>query len=252
MKSKYALLLLGCTIVFDCRLCAADHTDTTIAEIAVRANFSEIIIPTPKGYLAVSKVDPLLKELWEGNLKDREKIAVYISPIDKSSVQQGNAPVLIRQAFVASTGLFSDLFFNDRDFQQYKDMMRGMTKKTNQGGFQSVADLVEAERQSTYRISDVTMVQSSFATDRILLTLMVGTEPETREDNGRPLRFAKACAFVNVRGNLICCYMLGKPSELLELESGCFKWAEEIVARNPSTMFERLREFFPFHSAYTE
>ena len=244
-------------LISGAKLYATNQPEKPVAVTVVKGNFSEINIPTPTGYLAVSKVDPVLKEMWEGNLKDPnlkepEKLAVYVNPTDKISIQHGQNLTLIRQAFVATNPNFGNGFYNNKDFESYRDSVRDTAKKVTKNGLESVAELVEAERQLTYPITDVTMVLSSFATNRILLTVVVATEPDTTDNMGQPLRFGKVCAFVNVRGNLVCCYIIGKATELVQLESDCFKWSEEIVAENPSTMFERWREAYPFHSALTD
>lgn len=233
------------------RLDAADRPATGSIVTEVRGSFSTIKIPTPAGFTPVSKVDPLLKQLWEGNLTEPKKLSVYISLGDKKSVVGGRAPRLLHHAFVATNPNFGNLFYNHKDFEAVKDGVRSMVKNATKGGLESVVELAKAQRELTTPIADVTMVVSSFGSERILLFLMVASEPDGADKNSPPLRFGKACAFVNVRGNLVCCYMLGNATDLVELESACYKWSEEVVHENPSTVTERLQEASPFHSAFS-
>jgi hypothetical protein len=255
MKKRFCrvtiVLLALLFALFGVRLYVANEPATATAVTEVKGSFSMVRIPTPIGYVAVSKVDPLLNELWDTNLPGPEKLSVYASLKDSISIRQGTHLATIHDAFVASNPNFGNGFYNHKDFEQYKDTVREMVKKATKDGLGSVEELARAQQQLTNPITDITMVLSSFASERILLFLMVGTDGDSADKTAQPERFAKACSFVNVRGNLICCYMFGKPTELVKLEADCFKWSEEIVRENPSTISECLREASPFNSALT-
>jgi hypothetical protein len=75
---------------------------------------------------------------------------------------------------------------------------------------------------------------------------MVAAEGDPSDKSSKPRRFGKAFALVHIKGNIVGCYVMGNPAELVQLESDCFKWAEAIVRDNPSTTIEKMRETSPF------
>jgi hypothetical protein len=232
---KWALLLCGLLIY---------QPSLMGVEIAVgTARFS---VPTPEGYsLITTNMQPYAEVAERFVPPMNEQFALFLPEADAAAAARGEVPQSERKLYVQTSKKMVQAFVSSADFDELKRTLKtqntdaikkaeaqmpGLLKKMNEGVAQ------DYNVNLNLALDQIVPLPPHYETERGLAYSMF-LKFRVDDENGKPAVFEGVATgtFVHLQGKVLYLYVNAEKSALRWCREESQRWADAIIAANPST-----------------
>jgi len=230
MKSQFSLLLILLTL-----------TTSVFAE-RFDVGGKEITIPTPDGYVRVTKeMDAVHRLSMQMGDPMNDLLAYYINESDAATAREGNVPPLQRRFVLKVSKNLKGMLVGSRDFAELK----GMTKRQNKEALESVKSQMqglmdkaskgiskEFDVNVALEVSQIIPLDPHYEADNALSYSWYANYGVSAEGVKEESIVAATTTLVNVSGKVLFLYCYGPQGDLEWSRNASRTWAERVMASN--------------------
>ena len=238
------LLLSACALALMSPLAGA--TEIVIGD-------THLSIPAPAGFAPVTRdMKPYAEFAQRFVPETNEQFALFLSPADAAEAAKGGMPVPERKFYVQTAKALIQPFVGAADFAKLKDaiktqnadymkkveaQMPGMMKKLSQG----ISDDYQVD--VNLLVTQMLPFPPHYESERALGYSML-VKYSSNDANGKvvPFEGIATATFVYVRGKVLFLYANAEKDGLKWSRTESRKWAEMVIAANPSEGEVAVRE----------
>ena len=202
----------------------------------------EITIPTPDGYVRVTKeMDAVHRLSMQMADPVNELLAYYILESDSQTAMEGNVPPLERTFMFKVSKNLKGMLIGTRDFAELKSM----TKRQNKELFESVKSQIpglmdktskgiskEFDMNFAMEISQLIPLDPHYEADNSLSYSMYINYGISTEGAKEESVLSATTNIVNVSGKVLFLYCYGTKSDLEWTRNASRAWAESVITSN--------------------
>jgi len=247
---KHALLLCG-LLIFQPLLMAID----------ISVGTARLTIPSPDGYSPItSDMQPHAELAKRFVPPSNEQFALFLPDADVALAARGKIPKPQRSFYVQSAKALIQPFVSTADFAQLKRMMKTQNEEILKKAESQMPGLLQKLNKGISADYDVDLNLSldqmlplppHYETERGMAysTLL---KYKVNDEDGKPSVFegVVTATFVHIQGKVLFLYANAEKSGLDWCRSESQKWADTVIAANPSTGDIAVRESRPSRTGF--
>jgi hypothetical protein len=226
-------------------LCSLIGWQPALLAVDIVVGKTRLSIPTPEGYsLVTSNMQPYAEFAGRFVPPVNEQFALFIPEADAAAAWRGEIPQSERRFNVQSSKRAVQAFASSADFDEVKRTLRtenadaikkaeahmpGVLKKVNEG----IAE--DYHVNLNLALDQVLPLPPHYESERGLAYSMF-LKFKVNDENGRPkvIEGVATATFVHVQGKVLFLYVYAEKSALQWCRDQAQRWAEAIIAANPS------------------
>ncbi len=233
-------------------LCGFFISQPLLMGVEISVGGTRLSIPPPDGYAPITSDMPYAEFAKRFVPPMNEQFALFLSDADIASAARGEIPKSERRFYVqtakkivqpfVSTADFAELkrtikTQNDEALKKAQAQMPGFLEKANKG----IADDYNVDLNLS--LDQMLPLPPHYETERGLAYSMI-LKYKANDQNGKPVVFegVVTATFVHLQGKVLFLYANAEKSALEWCRAESKKWADTIIAANPSTGDVALRE----------
>ncbi len=225
--------------------------------VEISVGTTRLSIPSPDGYSPItSDMQPYAELAKRFVSPSNEQFALFLPEAAAAAAARGEIPQPQRLFFVQTAKAFIQPFVSTADFAQVKRTIKtqneDILKKVESqipGHFQKVSKGISADYNVDFSLSldQMLPLPPHYETERGLAysTLL---KYKVNDEEGKPSVFegVVTATLVHLQGKVLFLYVNAEKSRLDWCRSESAKWADAVIAANPSTGDIAARERMPF------
>lgn len=250
MIMRFALLLYGLISL-----------RSTLLAVEITVGTSRLSIPTPGGYsLITSEMQPYSEYAKQFVPSGSEQFALFLSDVDAASAARGEIPAFDRRFYVQTVNSLIHSFVSKGEFERIKQSLRSMNEGVVKELKRKIPDMEQRinKRLSAnfdldlgLSIDQMIPLPPHHETDRSLAYSML-FKLNFNDEEGKPAvrERVATCTIVHVQGKVLFLQSNAEKSGLDWSRAESLKWADAVIAANPSDGDIAVRESNPSRKGF--
>ncbi len=230
MKSQFSLLLILLTL------------STSLFADSFDIGGKEITIPTPDGYVRVTKeMDAVHRLSMQMSDPWNELLAYYINESDAATAREGNLPPIERRFMLKVSKELKGMLVGSRDFAELKSMTKRQNKEIWESLKSQMPGLLdkaskgigkEFDMSLAFEISEMVPLDPHYEADNALSYSWYANYGVSAEGVKEEFVVAATTTFVNASGKVLFLYCYAPQGDLEWTRDASRAWAERVMGGN--------------------
>jgi len=227
-------------------LCGLIISQPSLIGVEIRVGTTRLFVPVPEGFsLVTSNIQPYAEVMKRFVPPMNEQFALFVPAVDAAAAARGEMPQSERNFNVQTSKKLVQAFVSSADFAELK---RTLKTQNADGVKKAEAQIPGFLKKANEGIAQDYNINLNLALDQVLplpphyesgrgLGYSMFLKYKVDDENGRPLVFevVGTATFVHVQGKVLFLYIYAEKSALQWCREQAQRWAEAIMAANPST-----------------
>ncbi len=234
---------------------------SSVLAVEISVGTTRLSIPAPIGYsLVTSDMQPYVKLTERFVPPMNEEFAKFLPEADAAMAARGEIPQPKRYFYVQTAKSLIQPFISKNDFAQFKQKIKTQNEDIFKKAKIQTPDLLEKINKSIstdYNVDlgvsiDQALPLPSHSETERSLAYSTFVKYKINDEEGKPSSFEiiGTSTIVHVQGKVLFLYVNAEKSGLDWCRSESRKWADAVIAANPSTGDIAARESKPFQDDF--
>jgi hypothetical protein len=223
---------------------------SSLLAVEIKVGSTRLAIPAPQGYAPITNdMKPYADVAKRFVPPSNEQFAIFLTEGDITVAARGEVPVPKRWFYVQSEKSFINTFVTSADFAKLKSGIKSQNERFLKDASAGASDLLRKATEGTnvnVSLNGMSPLPAHHETNRSLsYSAMLRYDVTDEQGKASVLEGVITTTFVHLQGKVLFLYATAEKEGLEWSQSQSKKWADSIIAANPSSKEIAARESGP-------